>query len=681
MIKIFEYPFIRLLLPFCAGIFLALFNPVFQPAILGWITVSLFILLIASRFVKLNYTDKNGQGLLLVLLLFCLGYLITYYHDLKKSSNFFDKYSSQKFLQIEISKEFTSKVNSWRTEGKVIAVGEPGHWQKTSGNILVYFLKSGNGVEPQLHYGQVIVVNNNAMLIPGAAWPDGFDFSHVMRYRNIYHQLFLKEGQFVITDKKSRTLAYGALQLRDLFNKILEAEFEQKEIYGMLQSLVFGFKENLDPEDYKSFVNTGTVHVLAVSGMHISLLFWLLGIILLKPFEKTWILFQTFSVCIIVFFWSYALITGFSPSVVRATLMFSIVIVGRMIHRKLNILNSVYSSAFILLVYNPYYLIDVGFQLSYLAVLGIVYINPKIVSLFSSRWWLVHKSWELMSVSLAAQIGTLPVTLYFFKQFPSYFLLSNLVIIPLTNIMLIICVSSFLLKFIPFLWPLIKWTIVKLTLSLFAVVHYFEHIPGALLQNIKIDEWQSVFLLAIVVLIVLYLWQPSGYKIASFIAILCLWFSHNVYKSYLLKTQQFAYVAELKGHLVLEIGNGSSVLVFSDSNFIRNSDKFSYLFKDHFNKRNIKDFKFVDILSLSKTGYLTANIKGLKTRFYSSFDSSFIMNNNSNIRQVFLADQEKKWSHLDKYDVVVIRKRFLDPKYSSLKGNIIVLNNNFKEIF
>ncbi|RZK15490.1 MAG: ComEC/Rec2 family competence protein, partial [Hymenobacter sp.] len=220
---------------------------------------------------------------------------------------------------------------------------------------------------------------------------------------------------------------------------------------------VLGFRDDIDAATKQAYANTGTTHIMAVSGLQVGLLFAGLQWLLVRlPLGGSTRRRRLLTVGLgLSFIWSYAFLTGLSASVLRAAVMFSLISLGQAFERQSSIFNTLSAAAFLLLLYNPYLLCDVGFQLSFLAVLSIVYLQPHIVRWFDARnfvldrqrswhsagvrrlwrWgaWLTNFAWEITALSIAAQVATFPLGLYYFHQFPFNFLLSNLIAVPISS--------------------------------------------------------------------------------------------------------------------------------------------------------------------------------------------------------------------------------------------------------
>ena len=199
--------------------------------------------------------------------------------------------------------------------------------------------------------------------------------------------------------------------------------------------IFLGQRQSINPETYQNYINAGAVHILAISGLHIGIVLGILnGFLLPLTYFKNGRYFKL--IIILLLLWSFAIISGFSASVTRAVTMFSIVSFAMHIKRPSNIYNTLVLSMFIILLFKPLFIFDVGFQLSYVAVFAIVWIKPLIDSWWSPKPKFLKFIWDIFTVSLAAQIGVTPISLFYFHQFPGLFFISNLIIIPLLGIIL-----------------------------------------------------------------------------------------------------------------------------------------------------------------------------------------------------------------------------------------------------
>lgn len=275
------------------------------------------------------------------------------------------------------------------------------------------------------------IYTTSALFIPinVSANPNQFNYKDYLEKQGVYYQFYSSTENSILIDSTIQSLNGYAAKLRNTINKRLEEHHFSKDELAIINALLLGQRQDITKSVYNSYTNAGAIHILAVSGLHIGIILLILNL-LFKPIErlKNGKIIKT--IIIVLLLWSYAFIAGASASIIRATTMFSIVAVAINLKRITNIYNTLITSIFIILLFKPLFLFDVGFQLSYSAVFAIVAFQPLIAKLWISKSKIVNFFWQTFSVTLAAQFGVLPVSLYYFHQFPSLFWLSNLVVIP-----------------------------------------------------------------------------------------------------------------------------------------------------------------------------------------------------------------------------------------------------------
>ncbi len=284
---------------------------------------------------------------------------------------------------------------------------------------------------------------------------------------------------------------FQGLKYQKQIIRMLEKMIPDKENAAVAGALIVGYRSDLNPELRKSFSETGTAHILAVSGLHLAILFSVLSFIF-SPLESIPYLRPVVKLSVLLILWGFAFITGLPPSVVRACVMITFINFGGVFGRRSFTLNTLAASAFFMLIYNPLYLFDVGFQLSYGAVLSIILINPYLVGLKEFKSKIMTYFWELTCVSVSAQIGTAPVSLFYFGQFPTIFILANLLTIPVTGVLLVLIPLSVLLYPIPGLPDCMFAPVSALTDLFVSVVKVLNRIPCSVITGIRVDFWSVV---------------------------------------------------------------------------------------------------------------------------------------------------------------------------------------------
>ncbi|TYA81458.1 ComEC/Rec2 family competence protein, partial [Seonamhaeicola marinus] len=203
----------------------------------------------------------------------------------------------------------------------------------------------------------------------------------------------------------------------------------------IINALFLGQRQNIDRAIYTNYTNAGAIHILAVSGLHVGIIFLILNF-LFKPIERLKKGYLIKTIFLLTTLWGFAVIAGLSASVTRAVTMFSIVAIAVNLKRPTNVYNTLAISIFVILLFKPLFIFDVGFQLSFLAVFAIVAIEPMLNKLWKPKNKLLKIYWQTLTVTISAQFGIIPISLFYFHQFPGLFFISNLVIIPLLGFIL-----------------------------------------------------------------------------------------------------------------------------------------------------------------------------------------------------------------------------------------------------
>ncbi|HRN79648.1 MAG TPA: ComEC/Rec2 family competence protein [Ferruginibacter sp.] len=357
--------------------------------------------------------------------------LITYYSEVQHSDKWYGHHlSSDALLRVSITEPPIEKNKSYRYTAQVESI--VGVENRLNGKLIVYVDKQ---VQDLPSLGDVLYLKNTLQRIPGANSPGAFDYGLYMSRKGYYHSAWLREGDFFISSKRVRNANYGLYQCRNGVLNVLSAHFKDPKILGVAEALLIGYKEHLDPELKTAFTDAGVIHVIAISGLHLGLIYVVL-VFLLKKVRWVWKKLLLRTLLVLGAMWIFSLLTGAPASVLRSAVMFSCMHIGEGFFRKSSVYNSMAASAFVLLCYNPFFLWDPGFLLSYLAVLGIVSLQRPLFTSLYFKWKPLRMIWGLVVVSLSAQLATLPVCLLYFKQFPNYFLITNLIVVPLSTIIL-----------------------------------------------------------------------------------------------------------------------------------------------------------------------------------------------------------------------------------------------------
>lgn len=304
----------------------------------------------------------------------------------------------------------------------------------SKGRIRVSILKD-SGYNEKIAVGSELLALATVETIDKPLNPDQFDFGKYLEKQGIYYQLTLNSHNFEFLSAHENSIKRVAYHIRErMVTALSQNGFKDQEL-AVVQALLLGQRQDISKETVENYQKAGAVHILALSGLHIGILLLMFNFFL-KPLEKLKYGKILKLVLVVIFLWLFAILAGMSSSIVRAVTMFTAVAVGLATGKTTSTYQSLIMSMFFLLLINPFYIFDVGFQLSYLAVFFIVWLQPVFMKLWYPQWRFTRYFWQLFTVSIAAQLGTLPLSLYYFHQFPGLFFISNLIIIPFLGVIL-----------------------------------------------------------------------------------------------------------------------------------------------------------------------------------------------------------------------------------------------------
>ena len=495
-------PVLRLLLPFIAGIILR-DNIQIPFSLLIVVCGSLFLLLWFIRFydqVNIHYNCRWLYGL--VLNCFILIFSMCLMSKNMQATSFMDHAGKGGFMVARVAEPPLERERRYRVLIEPLEVIRDNSITRTSGRALGWFEK--DSLAGMLRAGDRLVIPDRFSEIRNHGNPFEFDYSSYMRIHGVSGEIYVDAGQWFRPEQGiDRSLLTTAGRLREHLLDVLKNNGLRGTEYAVAGALILGYRSEIDQETRHSYAVSGAMHILAVSGLHVGILYLLIHFLL--GFIKK-IRYYSFVrvIIILIIIWFYALLTGLSPSVTRASTMFSFVAVGVTFRRSANIFNTLASSAFVQLLINPFTLFMVGFQLSYFAVAGIVYYQPVISSLIKFRTMLAEKIWALSTVSLSAQLIIFPLGIYYFNQFPNYFLLTNILAVPLAMIILYLGLVLFLCSFIPVLASVIAF-LLNIAISLLNfITGAISHLPLSHTADIVINIPLLMILYGIIILITHY---------------------------------------------------------------------------------------------------------------------------------------------------------------------------------
>ena len=487
-------PFIRIFIALVAGILIQ-WHLQLTPTTLFSFLFSCFGASVLFFYIPLLKRYRLGyfNGLLLLICFSAFGALLTWKNDIRNSDGWLGyHYNSTAVLLVTLEENPVEKIMSFKANANVLQLHENGRIIPVTGRIILYFRK--DSISPAVNYGSQLIVRKELQEIRNSGNPGGFDYKQYCQFQGITHQVFLKPGDYtVLSTVQKKWLTSFLVDIRGKVLQILRTYLGSPRERGLAEALLIGYKDDLDKTLIQSYSNTGVVHIIAISGLHLGLIYWLL-VQLLKLFQNNRYISWIRPVIIIAGLWLFSLLAGAQPSILRSAVMFTCIVIGAGIGRKSSIYNSLAFSAFTLLCWNPYWLWDVGFQLSYSAVLSIVIFMRPIYNLIYLKNKILDFFWKINAVTIAAQILTLPLSIYHFHQFPVYFLLTNFIAIPLSSVILF---GEIFLCAISFVRVVAMLTGQLLSLSIRLMNTYVERIealPFSVWSSLQINMWQAILL-------------------------------------------------------------------------------------------------------------------------------------------------------------------------------------------
>ena len=596
-------PFFRILLPFGIGILLSVFTTdLFDARLInGLFYVEIFLMLLLALGIWINRLSANYAmrwiwGICIHILLILLGITYTYSsRENVKESHYTHHVKEATHARICILEPPSQKEEYIKTTVEIQGLFTNQKWIKTTGKALIKI--ESDSISNHLKYGDCLIIANEFKEIKSFPNPGEANFSNYLLYKNIYRQAYLSKGSWIkLNENKGNALSIYAYHLRDQLIGVFRKYMIKKEEVAVASALLIGFTDEIDSNLRKAYSVAGVMHVLSVSGMHVGIIYVLLAYLLFFMEKNKWMRIGK-SILLISFLWFYALLTGLSPAVLRAALMLTLVIIGKTLNRESNTLNILLASAFLLILSDPLMLLSIGFQLSFLAVAGIVVFQDWIYEWLEFRNKYADKIWKLTAVSLAAQLSTFPLGLYYFKQFPNYFIIANMLVIPLATVVMYACLALLVISPMQTISVYAGKLCCSLVSLLNSTVVCTEKLPASVTGGFSIDIKETLLIYALILCIFWYSQKRKPmYLMLSIFSICCL-FASNTYARYLSVHQKKLIVYNIRKTTAIDFISGEESIFIGDSSIINNLEKKERYIEPAHQMMNIQKLKIIPLLS------------------------------------------------------------------------------------
>ena len=559
--KVLQFPLARITITFVLGLLFAYYTrPSFQ-------IVFFLLILSITVFCLLYYFNKSKSsvyfGLATYMLTFIIGITNQIAHtDYFQKNNYI--HNTTAFEQPHsINITIREKLKKSKFSDRYIAIINRIDTKEQTGKIILNIQK--DSINHDLEIGTSLLIKGTLTKNKPPSNPNQFNYTKYLENKQIYAHLYAEVDQIKIGAEIQKNIWYYSSKLRSRIIRNLEKNnFNKNELY-VAMALIMGQQQDISPEIIRDYQYAGAIHILSVSGLHIGYILLFVHFIL-KPIPNTRRGSLIKLSIIILSLFLFGVIAGLAPSVIRSVTMFSFVAIGNHLRRSVNIYHTLLVSILLILLFEPSFLFDVGFQLSYVALFFIVWLQPLLSTLWSPKNKISKYGWSILTVSFAAQIGTLPLSIYYFHQFPGLFFITNLIILPGLGIIMALGVLVMVLaafNIIPvFISKLLEWSIYFLN----KIINTIASLEQFIIQDIPFHFYLLVSSYLLLLTLIVWFKKPSFNKLISvFLCVIILQFSYLKIYWNSTSEQELVIFNNKKNTLIAERVGGNILLYAKDS--------------------------------------------------------------------------------------------------------------------
>lgn len=591
-----QMPMVRLLLPFMMGIGIGIASSqlLFPALVVLSLSAAVLIWYHLQEDIAAVYRWRYAAGAAIVSMMLALGYAVAWLHtDTNDQYHLAHLSVAAQGYEGVITEPPVLKDKAVNALINITAISTGDTVLPSSGKVLATIARDKQS--EALHYGDKVIFHGVVKEYDLPKNPDEFDYRQYQALHHIYHRVYLRDGTWQVAGGDGGNILLTHIYaVRAYFLSLIKKYVHTEGELAVATALTLGYRDYVTDDVMQAYSASGVLHVLSVSGLHVGVMYFVLNLLLgwMDRKRRTEIAKGIIVIMVMIF---YAGLTGLSPPVLRSVWMFSLITAAKLLDRDVSIYNVLGVSCFVLLVCDPYYIADVGFQLSYIAVAGIVLIYPMIFGMVEdtdlvkrnipyvshSVNWLSRWTWGLISVSLAAQIATLPVSLLYFHNFPTYFLLANLAVIPLSNFVLVAGMLLFCVGWLPYLSDAIGWLFDHLLIWTNEAVYAIDRMPHALTKGIMISAPEMILLYTF---IAFFLWFMYSRRATVLIAALCVLlvictaFSYDTIRHDRLNE---ICIYSVRGQKAISVISRGTVVYDFDTAVLHNEKTMRYHIRDH----------------------------------------------------------------------------------------------------
>lgn len=589
--KPLHFPLIRITIFFLIGILVSYY---FEPS-LFW---TLCTLLIGVSCFILSYFKNKFFGYWCFALSFLIGLSCQVFHSNIFDENHYIKQigltEKQHLLEITLKE----KLKNTNLNSRFVANINRFDNKKSCGKFILNIRKDSTFHDFQI--GSIIKLNTKIYKTREINNPNQFDYGKYLENQHIYGQVYTDLEDVKISSKQHQDIWFYAAKFRNKIISNLEKNgFSEKEL-AVIVALILGQQQDISPDILQDYQFAGAIHILSVSGLHVGFIMLFISFVL-KPLPNTKKGKFIKLLITIISLWIFGFIAGLAPAILRSVVMFSFFAVGKYMQREVNIFHTLLVSAFIILLFKPSFLFDVGFQLSYISLFFILWLKPLLAEIWQPKNKIVNYFWEIITVSFAAQIGAFPLSVFYFHQFPGLFFITNLIVLPLIGFIMAYGVVILILAFFSYV-PHIPMKILEYSVFyLNKIIGYIASYEQFVIQKISLNGYMLWALYVLIIGIIIWFKKPSFNKLVfAFLSIIVFQISCLATK-YHHQKQHELIVFNIRKNTIIADRNGLNSTIYSTDSILKNIDKNrqleSYLVG---NFNNIKSKKTIPNLLIFK---------------------------------------------------------------------------------
>lgn len=573
---------LRYTLAFIGGILLHGIAPLFWTSnegfevVLGIVVILGLLIFLLIRFHKSN---RYLLGFLTFCLFVCLGWIRT--PSLCNQTNF------EQIIAYEavVLSPVETRAKTYKIEVEILKAQWDNHWHPLEGKVLLYLDKKVS--KPQ--YGDVLLIRGVPRLVEPPQNPAQFDYQRFLSYKQIFYQHYLRGTDFVLTgERQTNWLKDWAYRVSEWSDTALRRLVPLDREYAVAKAMVLGLRDEMDSELVQAYSAAGAVHVLSVSGFHITIFVGIVAFFLGRLEKRRRGRWLYLGITLITM-WFYAVLTGLSAPVIRSALMFTIFLLAKPLGRKENSVNALFGSALILLAIDPLLIYSVSFQLSYAALGGIIFLQPVFYQSLTIKDGALDKIWAITAVALTAQLATFPIGAYYFHQFPNYFWLVNPLVVALSCAMLPVAFATIAFSWIPLVSNALGWLLTGITWLLNQIVIGTEKLPYAVLGGLSLSWIELLLIYGIMgLLLALVYYRDVRWWWGVGAASLGL-FAVQVYEIQQFNKQSWLVVHAVPRQTAISLIENREGILIADSAFFQPDNKpFNFYLKNFYTARGIQ---------------------------------------------------------------------------------------------